>query len=221
MKSLRTRRCTFTVSRWVFCVFCWCVAGLCMGRANVLSNRGFGFLKPACRTGGDTIFKEARKTTDPNCFNSKRETANANHDFHSSLAEIHYNAKSKSLEISLRVFSDDLDVALTKDNNRTIRVDATAAADPLLKQYLGKHFAFTDSKNARKPIVWVGKEIAVDVTWIYFEIPIAENLNGMRFENSILCELFEDQVNIVNLNYQNQKRTYLFKVDQAVQMIGL
>ena len=162
-----------------------------------------------------------RSEPKPARFNGRLAKTGTVHDFHSSLAEIHYNAASKSLEVSLRVFSDDLNTALTKANSRTVRVDQTAAADALIKQYLDKRFAFTNAKNARKPIVWVGKEMAVDVTWLYFEVPLNENLNGMRFENSLLCELFEDQVNIVNLNYQNQKRTYLFKADQAVQTVGL
>ena len=156
-----------------------------------------------------------------NRFNGIRATVTARHDFHSSLAEIHYNAASKSLEVSLRVFSDDLNAALTKASGRPILVNEAATTDALIKQYVDKHFAFANAKNTRKPTIWVGKEIAVDVTWIYFEIPLTENLNGMRFENSLLCELYEDQVNIVNLNYQNQKRTYLFKADQAVQAINL
>lgn len=142
-----------------------------------------------------------------------------NHDFHSSLAEIHYNSASKSLEISLRVFSDDLESALTKANNRTIRIDESTAAEPLIAQYLNKHFSLLDARSARKPIIWVGKELTVDVTWLYFEIPLTENLNGLKLHNSVLFELFSDQVNIVNISYQGQKRTYLFKPDQATQTV--
>ncbi len=143
------------------------------------------------------------------------------HEFHSSLAEIHYNTASKSLEVSLRVFSDDLSEALTKENKRTVRLDESAAVDPLIKQYLIKHFALLDSKNSQKPLIWVGKEITVDVVWLYFEIPLAEDMNGLKVQNSVLFELFEDQVNIVNVNYKNQKKTYLFKPDQATQVVQL
>ena len=169
----------------------------------------------------DTVFGKEPKPAVSNRFNGKRQTVDVRHDFHSSLAEVHYNAASKSLEVSLRVFSDDLNAALTKARGRPILVNEAATTDALIKQYVDKHFAFANAKNIRKPTVWVGKEIAVDVTWLYFEIPLTENLNGMRFENSLLCELYEDQVNIVNLNYQNQKRTYLFKADQAVQTVDL
>jgi len=141
------------------------------------------------------------------------------HDFHSSLAEMHYNAASKSLEVSLRVFSDDLEAALTKDNNRTIKVNETESTDPLIKQYLVKHFALMDARNTRKPIQWIGKELTVDVTWLYFEIPLAEDMKGFKLQNSVMFDLFDNQVNIVNMNYRSQKRTYLFKPDQRIQTV--
>ncbi len=214
MQTLGVCRFAFAVCRWALRTLCGCAACACC-HAGVADAGGLA-------VGKHTIFGNERKTAGSNRFNGKRQTPNeTRHDFHSSLAEIHYNAASKSLEVSLRVFSDDLNAALTKASRRPIRVDQTTATDALIKQYLDKHFAFANAKNTRQPAVWVGKEIAVDVTWLYFEIPLTENLNGMRFENSLLCELYEDQVNIVNLNYQKQKRTYLFKADQAVQTVDL
>jgi hypothetical protein len=158
---------------------------------------------------------------EPKTVNGKRKTLNVKrHDFHSSLAEVSYNPAAKSLEVSLRMFTDDLGEALTRENKRTVSVDQTDTADPLIKRYLEKHFAVAGTDNRRKPMTWVGKEISVDVTWVYFEIPLTESLNGMKLLNSLLCELFDDQVNIVNVSYQGQKRTYLFKPNQTVQEIA-
>ena len=36
------------------------------------------------------------------------------HDFHTSLAEVEYNTSSKTFEISLRVFTDDFEKALSQ-----------------------------------------------------------------------------------------------------------
>lgn len=141
------------------------------------------------------------------------------HEFHSSLAEVHYNPASRSLEVSLRVFSDDLGTAVGKANNRTVKIDESTAHEALIRQYVTSHFALIDGKNARKPLTWVGKEIAVDVTWLYFEIPVSEDPNGMKLQNSMLFESFEDQVNIVNFVYKSQKKTYLYKSDQATQTL--
>ncbi len=142
------------------------------------------------------------------------------HEFHSSLAEVNYNPASKSLEVSLRVFSDDFGVALGKDNNRAaIKVDESTTHDALIKAYLNKHFALTDKKNVKKPLTWVGKEIAVDVTWLYFEIPVTEDVTGMKLLNSVLFESFDDQVNIVNFTYKGQKKTFLYKPSQSSQIL--
>ena len=164
---------------------------------------------------------EATSKGEPKTVNCKPKTVHeSRHDFHSSLAEVSYNPAAKSLEVSLRMFTDDLGEALTRENKRPVSVDQTDTADPLIKRYLEKHFAVAGADNRRKPITWVGKEISVDVTWVYFEIPLAENLNGTKLLNSLLCELFDDQVNIVNVSYQGQKRTYLFKPSQTVQELA-
>ncbi len=146
--------------------------------------------------------------------------ASFRHDFHSSLTEVQYNTQTKTLEVSLRIFTDDLQTALTKASGKTVRLEKNAApSDQVLRQYLAQHFAVIDAKNTRKPMTWVGKELTVDVIWVYVEIPITENINGLRLENSILHELFDDQINIVNIIQNKQKKTYLFKPDQAVQTV--
>lgn len=204
----------FSVFSFRFSVFYWllCVVFLPFAHKPAFACKivSFSTAKPPIFFG---------KTHPFSIENLTLKTENLFHEFHTSLAEMHYNTQSKSLEVSLRVFSDDLENALGKANNRTVRVDATDGTDLLIKQYLAKNFSVIDSKNNRKPLTWVGKEIAVDVTWLYFEIPLTEDLTGLKIQNSVLCEVFEDQVNIVNVNYRNQKRTYLFKPDQTMQAL--
>lgn len=50
-----------------------------------------------------------------------------------------------------------------------------------------------------------------DVTWIYFEIPTKKLPKGYKLVNAVLTEVYDDQVNLVNLHYQNQKRSFIFK----------
>lgn len=54
------------------------------------------------------------------------------HDFHTSLTEINYNSQSRSLELSVRVFTDDLELALTNFNKgQLVKIE-----DPVQKQTL-------------------------------------------------------------------------------------
>jgi hypothetical protein len=142
------------------------------------------------------------------------------HEFHTSLAQIQYNKTSQSFEVSLRVFTDDLEAALARENNsHKISIADAKLADPLIEKYLNKHLAILKNQNQKQPMTFVGKEIEVDVTWIYVEISATGDLTGLRIQNSILTDLFYDQVNIVNLNFQRKTITYLFKSGQTVQVV--
>ncbi len=140
------------------------------------------------------------------------------HDFHTSLAEVHYNAPERVLEVSLRVFTDDLENALSRENGgKAIRVTDAGTADPFIQNYLAKNFSVIDAGNRRRPVNLLGKEITVDVTWLYFEIRDVESLAGKRLQNAVLTEVFDDQINMVNLVTPSGKRSFLFKPGESVQ----
>ena len=141
------------------------------------------------------------------------------HPFHTSIAQIDYDAKTQVFEVSLRVFTDDFETALSKESNQKIKLDETAQHDGLIERYLRKQFGFTDLEGLRKEARFVGKEFEVDATWIYLEIPGSPSVSGLRLRNALLTEVFEDQVNVVNFKYLTAKRTYLFKADNTLQAL--
>jgi hypothetical protein len=142
------------------------------------------------------------------------------HDFHTSIAQMNYNASSNSFEVSLRVFTDDLEAALSRENSRKIVLDDTPEVDAAIAAYVQKHFAMLEPNNQKAAMNYIGKEAAVDATWIYVEIKPNGTPKGMRLQNSVLMELFDDQVNIVNFVYGSTKRTFLFKPKQTVHDVG-
>lgn len=145
-------------------------------------------------------------------------TTTTAHDFHSSLAQVQYNPQTQSFEVSLRVFTDDLELALARMSGKErVVVEVNSTADPLIEQYLKQHFALLNAQKQRQLATFVGKELETDVTWIYVEIPMPENTAGIGIQNSVLTEIFDDQVNIVNFRYGNVDRTFLFKSGQTVQ----
>ena len=134
------------------------------------------------------------------------------HDFHTSLTEINYNPKTKSLEMTIRVFTDDLERALTETNNgKPVKVDPKDySIDPLIVKYLRKHVAFVSPDKDVVPYDFLGKEVELDATWLYVGMPAVANLKGYSIFNSILTELFDDQTNLLNLIYPDKKKSFIF-----------
>src|SRR5688500_14334850 len=61
------------------------------------------------------------------------------HPYHISVAEIKYNPKTQSLEIALKLFTDDLEETLSKLAGKPVLV-TDVAAPKLLEAYFQKNF---------------------------------------------------------------------------------
>ena len=144
------------------------------------------------------------------------------HAFHTSVTRMDYNAQAQAFEVSIRVFTDDLETTLTKDNNgRKFLVVNGDANDPFIEKYVRKNFALLNAQKQKKPYSYVGKEQEVDATWIYLEIPCREPIAGFSVQQAVLFDAFDDQVNLLNLKYLAQKKSYIFKSEQKIQDLGM
>jgi hypothetical protein len=144
------------------------------------------------------------------------------HAFHTSITEMRYNPKEKTFEISLRVFTDDLEKTLSLNNqNKKFVIESSDKNDPFIEQYVHKHFMITTPKNQKAIYQYVGKEKEGDATWIYLEMPVNEPIKGSKIQNSVLMDSFDDQTNIVNIFMNNDKKSYLFTVKNKVFVVEI
>ena len=145
------------------------------------------------------------------------------HAFHTSLTEIQYNAKEKSLEISIRMFTDDLETALTKANNgqKVMIGGKNDNSDAVLNKYIQQHFAIITPQKQKKALTVLGKELEGDATWVYVEIPNSQDFKGNILYNNLMQEMFDDQTNLVNFIYSGSKKTYLFNAKTRAIEIDL
>ncbi|MFC5411417.1 DUF6702 family protein [Larkinella bovis] len=143
------------------------------------------------------------------------------HPVHTSVTQMQYNVAEKTFEVSLRIFTDDLEEALTKENNnQRVHLSDKDTNGPLIERYLRKHFGLTTPGRQRKPFKYLGKEAEVDATWIYVEIPYSEPVQGSSLQQSVLLDLFDDQINLVNVSYLSEKKTVLFRKNTTQQVLS-
>ncbi|UFH54562.1 DUF6702 family protein [Spirosoma sp. KNUC1025] len=143
------------------------------------------------------------------------------HDFHASVTQMQYNPKEKSFEISIRIFTDDFEKALSAVSGSKIALGPNDKNDPLIEKYILSHFSYVSPQKQTKPIKYVGHEIEVDANWLYLEMPYAEPFRGGSLKQNVLMEFFDDQVNMVNIQYQGQKKTFVFRKNQPVQDVSV
>lgn len=145
------------------------------------------------------------------------------HAFHTSLTEIQYNAKEKSLEISIRMFTDDLETALTKANNgQKIMIGGkNDNSDAILNKYIQQHFAFVTPQKQKRILNILGKEMEGEATWVYVEVPNSQDFKSDVLYNNLMQELFDDQTNLVNIMYSGNKKTILFNAKTKTSELDL
>ncbi len=137
------------------------------------------------------------------------------HDFHVSVTQINCNAQTQSVEITIKLFTDDMEQSIKSQGGGDLRLgDAREAAnaDQLLLEYLRNRFALLlDGKPA--VMAWVGKEVEVDALWCYLEVPNIAHISSMEITSRILTEIFEDQANVVHISCGEQNKSmFLSKI---------
>lgn len=138
------------------------------------------------------------------------------HDFHTSLAEMNYNETSKSFEVSLRVFTDDLELALGQfTDNLSFKLSEGDKDEALIKRYIDHHFFIINTKKQKAACKYYGQETKADKTIIYFEIFVKRLSKNYSLQYSVLTEVFEDQFNIVNMFFKGKKLSHRFKRHSA------
>ena len=135
------------------------------------------------------------------------------HDYHLSNTEVRYNQEEQALQITTRIFIDDLEQALADQGHSKLFLcleNEAAHADSLVGQYLFDNI-FISINDKQVYLSYLGKEISDDLAavWCYLEISDVELINALEIENNVLLKTFGDQKNIINLKLDKGMRKML------------
>jgi hypothetical protein len=123
------------------------------------------------------------------------------HKFYVSLTEIKYNPETERIEVSMRIFPDDLDLALMERTGIRTQLGTeleSPEADSLLMIYLIEDFNLQVNGEDIE-LSYLGKEPESDAIWCYLESSKVSTPVTITIRNAILTEFFPDQVNIIQV----------------------
>jgi hypothetical protein len=140
------------------------------------------------------------------------------HPFHVSVCDVEFNEKNHSLEISQRIFLDDLEEALRKKSGWTT-LDVVSPSDKKRFDVLMKEFVLenlsVEVNNKPVKLSYLGHELESDAIWCYLEVTGVNNLSTIGVENSVLIDTFPDQVNLVHIKKDGKIRSLKLYRDNA------
>jgi hypothetical protein len=134
------------------------------------------------------------------------------HPFHASVCLVEHNPSERTLEISLKLFADDLDIAMEQQFGKRFFLATPAEraeTNEYLLNYLRDHLQFIVNGSPRL-FVFVGKESpdgADFELWCYLEITDVDRLSDISFSNSLLVDRFNDQTNIVKIKANGRQES--------------
>jgi hypothetical protein len=139
------------------------------------------------------------------------------HGYHVSLTEIRFNAKEKSYEVEMKIFTDDLEKALSLENKQHVTLaKPTDAHDALIARYVQQRFGIVGAKGQRWPSQYLGQQQEGEATWIFVEISAQGPLTGTQIQQTVLTEIYDDQRNLVNV-LSPEKKSFFFDKNQKIQ----
>ena len=123
------------------------------------------------------------------------------HAFHVSVCEIYHNQDTQALEITMKIFLDDLELAVQQSGVESFNlmdVDEEAVDSESLKNYLLSRFEISTNSKVRQ-LDFVGFEYDDDALLCYLEGKKVKKFNQIVIRNEVITEIYEDQINLTHL----------------------
>ncbi|MGH1335432.1 MAG: DUF6702 family protein [Aureispira sp.] len=141
------------------------------------------------------------------------------HPIYLSTTEIDYNKKAKTLEIAVKIFSDDLGEVLSKEQGTAVEIGTDREhkdATTLITKYLKEHFV-VELNGKPKAFRYVTRENVREdfyATWVLLEVSKVSKIKSLKLTNNILMEHNDGQQNHVKFR---EDRTQSYSRSVAVE----
>ncbi len=147
------------------------------------------------------------------CFNGNSSGFPAEfHPLYVSVTEINHNAKDKTVEISCKIFTNDLEATLEKIVHGKVDLSDQKdkpTTDKFISDYIQKHLQLkVDGRTVS--LQFMGSEKETDATWSYFQVSNITGVKKIDIMNNILYDSFGQEINIMHVTVGgNRKSTKL------------
>jgi len=125
----------------------------------------------------------------------------AAHPFYVSVTEINHNAKEKTLEISCKMFAEDLEKVLETDYHQKVDLSDEKQHETnnrLIRDYLQKHLSVkVNGKDT--PLALIGFEKENEALWGYLDADSILLVKKIEVTNTLLHDFSRDQINLVHV----------------------
>lgn len=131
------------------------------------------------------------------------------HKYYIALTEIEYKEETKSVQMIMNVFMDDLELAINKEKGVNLQLTSKnedKQVDTYFFNYLKEHFKVRIN-NQDKEYRYIGKEYDGNIIYFYLEINDIQEFKSINIENSVLVKYFPDQQNLIKATVKKERKS--------------
>ncbi len=135
------------------------------------------------------------------------------HPFYVSLCQIDFNGQNRSLEISVKIFTDDLQTALRRRGIENLFLGGQGEnpeSNKYISGYLNDNLSISVDGKPLK-ISFLGKDHEDGATWCFLEVPNVGTFSNIAITNPMLIETFEGQSNLILVTLNGRTQSLLLK----------
>ena len=143
------------------------------------------------------------------------------HKFYIAIYQIEYVQEKKMLQITSRIFIDDINEVLEKNYHKKTHIgekNQTTEDIVLMNKYISDKFIIKVN-GQYKPLQFVSIEVENNILIGYYKITDISKIKTLEVKNSILTDLFPEQQNIIQSKLYGEKHSLLLSIDNIKGML--
>jgi hypothetical protein len=143
------------------------------------------------------------------------------HKFYMAIFQVNYAPEKKMLQITSRIFMDDLNLALEKKYGKktNLGLEKETVEDlNLLKKYFNENLIIKVNGQS-KPVVFMSKDVEGDVLISYCRVSDVAKLQSAEITNTVLTHWNSEQQNILHCTAFGEKKTVLFSASNKTEVL--
>lgn len=133
------------------------------------------------------------------------------HEYYVSVTRVEHVPTQNSVQIITQIFIDDFEALLQKryDDNVVLAIEnESEQVEVYMRRYLKDKLGFLINGN-KEDFVFIGKKYEDDIVYCYLEIEDISTIESMVISNEILCDLYEEQENIVRTKINSKNKSFI------------
>lgn len=145
------------------------------------------------------------------------------HKYYVSVTEINIIESSGIIQISSRLFTDDLELALQNiyaNESISLSNADSEKVQNMIKTYVITHFKI-DVNKEQIDLNYLGREYEDDVVYIYMEAEGLEEISSIKIYNSILFDTYQEQEHIIKTKTEKKSKSFILNKSKSFKVLNI